>query len=87
MTPRNPLLELPLLASTLSAPLCATRSRDSLPFPPQGPEWVLFNDFSVSACPAHEVTATYANQKLPCLLYYKQVRQVQLCTANTSAPC
>ncbi|EFJ51381.1 hypothetical protein VOLCADRAFT_87610 [Volvox carteri f. nagariensis] len=41
---------------------------------PQGPEWVLFNDFSVSPnCPAHEVTATYANQKLPCLLQYRQV--------------
>ncbi|GIL89851.1 hypothetical protein Vretifemale_17592 [Volvox reticuliferus] len=41
---------------------------------PQGPEWVLFNDFSVSTnCPSHEVTATYANQKLPCLLQYRQV--------------
>ncbi|GLI62235.1 hypothetical protein VaNZ11_004830 [Volvox africanus] len=41
---------------------------------PQGPEWVLFNDFSVSPnCPSHEVTATYANQKLPCLLQYRQV--------------
>eukprot|EP00198_Chlamydomonas_reinhardtii_P002059 XP_001691395.1 PAN2-like protein [Chlamydomonas reinhardtii] len=40
---------------------------------PQGPEWVLFNDFCVAGgIPPAEVTATYGNQKLPALLQYKQ---------------
>jgi len=38
-----------------------------------GPQWLLFNDFSVSPAPPSEVTQLYGVQKVPCLLYYSQV--------------
>ena len=40
---------------------------------PAGPQWLLFNDFSVSPAPPSEVTQLYGVQKVPCLLYYTQV--------------
>ncbi|GFR50706.1 hypothetical protein Agub_g12963, partial [Astrephomene gubernaculifera] len=55
-------------SAAASAPASTARGH------PQGPEWVLFNDFSVFPnCQPHEVTATYCNQKLPCLLQYRSV--------------
>ena len=35
---------------------------------------MLFNDFSICPCPASDVQHTFGGQKLPCLLYYSQVR-------------
>ena len=40
---------------------------------PGAPQWLLFNDISVSPAPASEVTQLYGVQKIPCLLYYTQV--------------
>ena len=45
---------------------------------PGAPQWLLFNDISVSPAPASEVTQLYGVHKIPCLLYYTQV--------NSSAP-
>lgn len=40
---------------------------------PAPPQWLLFNDFSISPAPFSEVTQLYGVQKVPCLLYYTQV--------------
>ena len=45
---------------------------------PAAPQWLLFNDFSVSPAPPAEVTQLYGVQKVPCLLYYTQVRLLLL---------
>lgn len=41
---------------------------------PGAPQWLVFNDFSVSPASFSEVTQLYGLQKIPCLLYYTQVR-------------
>ena len=46
---------------------------------PAPPQWLLFNDFSVSPAAPSEVTQLYGVQKVPCLLYYAQVRLLKLC--------
>ncbi|BDA40432.1 probable PAN2-PAN3 deadenylation complex catalytic subunit pan2 [Coccomyxa sp. Obi] len=40
-------------------------------------EWLLFNDFSITPTNAAEVTQLYGLQKVPCLLYYKQVDSIE----------
>ena len=45
---------------------------------PASPQWLLFNDFSVSPAPPSEVTQLYGVQKVPCLLYYTQVWLLEL---------
>ena len=43
---------------------------------PVPPQWLLFNDFSVTPAAPSEVTQLYGVQKVPCLLYYTQVQSV-----------
>ncbi|KAF8066299.1 Pan2 [Scenedesmus sp. PABB004] len=43
----------------------------------QQQQWVVINDFSISAVPAAEVRAWYDGQKLPCLLFYTQVAELE----------
>ena len=49
---------------------------------PAAPQWLLFNDFRVSPAPPSEVTQLYGVQKVPCLLYYTQVRLLKLATPS-----
>ena len=37
------------------------------------PDWLLFNDFSITPCAPAEVLTLFGNQKVPCLLYYSRV--------------
>ena len=46
---------------------------------PGAPQWILFNDISVSPASALEVTQLYGVRKIPCLLYYTQVICAHLC--------
>lgn len=48
------------------------------------PQWLLFNDFAISAMPAEEVRRLYGGQKLPVLMYYSRVR---LHACNTPCQC
>ncbi|CAL5225176.1 g7957 [Coccomyxa viridis] len=48
---------------------------------PAAPQWLLFNDFSVSPAPPSEVTQLYGVQKVPCLLYYTQVASMDAASA------
>lgn len=48
---------------------------------PGAPQWLLFNDISVSPASASEVTQLYGVHKIPCLLYYTQVI-LHSCTAS-----
>ena len=36
--------------------------------------WLVFNDFHITPSLADEATELYGGQKMPCLLYYTQVR-------------
>ena len=37
--------------------------------------WMVFNDFHITPSMPEEVAELYGGQKLPCLLYYTQVRE------------
>ncbi|KAA6420138.1 MAG: PAB-dependent poly(A)-specific ribonuclease subunit 2, partial [Trebouxia sp. A1-2] len=49
------------------------------------PDWLLFNDFSITPCAPAEVLTLFGNQKVPCLLYYSRVDR-PLTPAEASVP-
>ncbi|KAL0035726.1 hypothetical protein WJX77_000104 [Trebouxia sp. C0004] len=49
------------------------------------PDWLLFNDFSITPCAPAEVLTLFGNQKVPCLLYYSRVDRA-LTPAEASVP-
>jgi hypothetical protein len=64
-------------SDTLAATLSTPRSVHSTPpfnRHPQRYNWMVFNDFHITASLPEEVGELYGGQKLPCLLYYTQVR-------------
>jgi hypothetical protein len=54
--------------------------------------WMVFNDFHITPSMPEEVAELYGGQKLPCLLYYTQVREggkgaVVLCCSESEVSC
>jgi PAB-dependent poly(A)-specific ribonuclease subunit 2 len=67
-------------SDTLAATLSTPRSVHSTPpfnRHPQRYNWMVFNDFHITASLPEEVGELYGGQKLPCLLYYTQVEAVR----------